>query len=456
MAKKKGKRTYHRPPAQKNTIQRPVRLSQCMIVKNEEKNIEKALSWAKPIAFEQIVVDTGSTDRTVEIAESMGATVYHFEWINDFSAAKNYAIEQAKGDWIAFLDADEYFSDEDANKLMELLKKVQSDPKLSKLKTGILCPWVHLDDNGKPFLVVTQRRIFRNIPEIRYEGTIHEDLTVPDQTLTAPELSIMHTGYAESSYADTGKAMRNVNLIREALEKDPENANLKCYLADSLHATKDNSYSKEIIALYRETVESKQEVLAELREGAYTYLIAQYFKGSVETAEGLEFCREAYEKFPENPDFCFYYGRKLHIQGDFSAAWKKYIACENLLMRNTVVSRAGLIIANPILLFFYMVLTAEELDNITEIIRCATLVLKEDKYQHEMLAPYIAAFNRAGYKTPAGEIFALLGKIYDFNDTRDKLTVMNAAKKALNVELVQIILDIMTKEELGWLTEAKT
>src|SRR5699024_4697847 len=86
------------------------RLSQCMIVKNEEENIRRALSWGKGRVCEQIVVDTGSTDRTVEIAKEMGAKVYHFKWREDFSAAKNYAIEQASGDWIAFLDADEYFS----------------------------------------------------------------------------------------------------------------------------------------------------------------------------------------------------------------------------------------------------------------------------------------------------------------------------------------------------------
>ena len=65
MAKKGKKRTYHSTPVQKNSYQRPIRLSQCMIVKNEEKNIVQALSWAKGIAFEQIVVDTGSTDKTV-------------------------------------------------------------------------------------------------------------------------------------------------------------------------------------------------------------------------------------------------------------------------------------------------------------------------------------------------------------------------------------------------------
>ena len=80
--------------------QKRIRISQCMIVKDEEQSIERALSWGKEILWEQIVVDTGSTDQTAEIAESMGAKVYHLEWADDFAAAKNFAISKAKGDWI--------------------------------------------------------------------------------------------------------------------------------------------------------------------------------------------------------------------------------------------------------------------------------------------------------------------------------------------------------------------
>ena len=102
-------------------------ISQCMIVKNEEKNIRRALSWGKDIMCEQIVVDTGSSDRTVEIAREMGAKIFSFPWINDFAAAKNFAIDQAKGDWIAFLDADESFTPEDAAKIPEILEYVGDD-----------------------------------------------------------------------------------------------------------------------------------------------------------------------------------------------------------------------------------------------------------------------------------------------------------------------------------------
>ena len=108
-------------------------ISQCMIVKNEEENIERALSWGKGIVSEQIVVDTGSEDRTVEIARAMGAKVYTFAWTDDFSAAKNYALSKAEHEWVAFLDADEYFSGEDAKKLDGYVKRLRSSRHLRLL-----------------------------------------------------------------------------------------------------------------------------------------------------------------------------------------------------------------------------------------------------------------------------------------------------------------------------------
>ena len=103
-----------------------MKISACVITKNEEKNIGKWLQEMSAIADEMIVVDTGSTDNTVNMAKRAGAKVYHFKWINDFAAAKNHAIEQATGDWILFLDADEYFSDETKHNVRNLLKEHQA------------------------------------------------------------------------------------------------------------------------------------------------------------------------------------------------------------------------------------------------------------------------------------------------------------------------------------------
>ena len=80
-----------------------ISISACVIAKNEEENIGRWLDSMKNVADEMIVVDTGSTDRTVAMAEAAGANVYHFDWCDDFAAAKNFALDQAKGKWILFL-----------------------------------------------------------------------------------------------------------------------------------------------------------------------------------------------------------------------------------------------------------------------------------------------------------------------------------------------------------------
>ena len=86
-----------------------IRLSACTITKNEALNIKRSIDSYKEFVDEIIVVDTGSVDDTVEIAKNAGAKVFNFEWNNDFSAAKNFAIDNCTGDWIIFLDADEWF-----------------------------------------------------------------------------------------------------------------------------------------------------------------------------------------------------------------------------------------------------------------------------------------------------------------------------------------------------------
>jgi hypothetical protein len=100
-----------------------------------------------------------------------------------------------------------------------------------------------------------------------------------------------------------------------------------------------------------------------------------------------------------------------------------------------------------------MVVTAEELGKTDEVIRCATLLLREDKYQPGILAPYIAAFKRPGFETSDEEIFGLLRKLYDFNNPKDKIHIMKAAKECGNAVIMQMILLEFTQDELAWLTE---
>lgn len=221
------------------------RISQCMIVKNEEKNIERALSWGRSVMWEQIVVDTGSTDRTVEIAREMGATVCEFEWIDDFSAAKNYAIEQCTGDWIALLDADEYMVPEDVKKLPDFIEELYLRD-LDGLSTG----WQQLNDEGKIFSSGTQVRIFRNLPDIRYRRRIHEQLesnTGRELRLgdAVNELSIFHTGYQKEALGEKKRSGRNMKLILKELKNNPEDYEMMGYLGDEYQGEGDKKMAIE-------------------------------------------------------------------------------------------------------------------------------------------------------------------------------------------------------------------
>ena len=453
MAGNKKKRQYHKAPDRKISIIRPLRLSQCMIVKNEEKNIERALSWGKGHVYEQIVVDTGSTDRTVEIAENMGAKVFHFEWTDDFSAAKNYAIEKASGNWIAFLDADEYFAEKDVLKLMQLLNGIESDPTLSKKKTALRCPIANLDDSGKPTSIFQQDRVFKNTPELRYVGRIHEKIDLIEPHFLAEDLTIIHTGYAQTIYAETQKIVRNINMIKEEIKHSPDDPELKCYLADSLRVSGGEQNLIDAEALYREALDSGLPMNSLIKQNALNYLIVLNFEDEEKKDENYKMCREAYEEFPNNPDFCYYHARKLFVEKNHEDAWKKLIECETLL-NGTGVSMSNAAINNSLVFFLLMVLTAEELGKVDEVIRCATLILKEDKYQPGVLAPYIAAFKRPGYEVSDEEILDLLRKIYDFNNIKDKIEILKAAKTVKNMHLVGLILSEFSPEEMEWLVKA--
>ena len=89
-----------------------MKLSFCMIVKNEEASLPQCLNSVKDVVDEMVVLDTGSTDKTVEIAKEFGAKVYHFEWCNDLSAARNESLKYVQGDWVLVLDADEVLTPE--------------------------------------------------------------------------------------------------------------------------------------------------------------------------------------------------------------------------------------------------------------------------------------------------------------------------------------------------------
>ena len=120
-----------------------LKISACVITKNEEKNIGRWLDCMRQLADEMIVVDTGSTDATVELAQAAGAKVCHFSWCDDFAAAKNFALEQANGDWILFLDADEYFEPASLPLVRQYILRYQPQRQV----IGLMCHLLDFDQD---------------------------------------------------------------------------------------------------------------------------------------------------------------------------------------------------------------------------------------------------------------------------------------------------------------------
>ncbi|MBR4695235.1 MAG: glycosyltransferase family 2 protein [Selenomonadaceae bacterium] len=173
-----------------------IKISACVITKNEEKNIQQWLDCVKEFSDEIIVVDTGSEDRTVELAKAGGAAVYHFDWCNDFSAAKNYALDQATGDWIVFLDADEYFGDSIKAKFRATLELIHGNQTI--LGIDSLLYNIDADHNNEIKSTANQKRIFRNMKQLRYQGRIHEYLAYSGKKAMgfaySEKFAIYHTG----------------------------------------------------------------------------------------------------------------------------------------------------------------------------------------------------------------------------------------------------------------------
>jgi len=443
MAKNKGKSKKKNIKPGATGSRSSVRLSQCMIVKNEEKNIGRALGWAKDIAFEQIVVDTGSTDRTVEIAEKMGAKVYHFEWINDFAAAKNYAMDLAKGNWIAILDADEYMSQNDAKELITILKKIQGDPVASKECDAITCTFVNLDDNDNVISVISHQRVFQNRPDLRFTGKIHEVIRLSNNHFNAPDLRILHTGYTQAAHADANKTERNVSMLRKELERDPDNPDIMLYLADSIKAAGTDEALYEAEALFHKALKSDRAANIFIRQLAYYHLIPRYTVDDMKQEEAMKLCDKAIAELPDHIDFYYYRAVLNNQKGNFAAANEDLEICERMFLSTDKVPTTRVLMPSPILLFHQLLVSARGLDDQQGVSRNYTVInvmLKESKADATVIGPYIRAL--LWYGATDDEVLNEMSEIYDLSDPRDILFIARAAKDSGAAEFTRNIMKI--------------
>ena len=272
------------------------RLSVCLIVKDEEKMLPRALESVRGVAHQIVVVDTGSSDRTVEIAREHGAEVHHFEWCDNFSAARNYALEHVRGDWVLVLDADEALPAKEQHKLQADLAKPNY--------LGHRLPLVNFievagstEETGDGLCYVP--RLFRNAPGLHFIGRVHEQVYSSVLVRQADwnmksgigTTTLHHFGYAPEVKEARDKVKRNLRLLEQAIQEQPnEPALLMNYALDLFN---DGQFEK---ALEQDREAFKQlakvpanEIFPEVRERlvslfCYHLLQAELYEELAETA----------------------------------------------------------------------------------------------------------------------------------------------------------------------------
>src|SRR5271166_1559682 len=184
------------------------RVSLCMIVKNEEANLPACLDCVADLVDEIVAVDTGSTDRTREVAADRGARVFDFPWIDDFAAARNETLRQATGEWIFWLDADDRLDEDNRRRLRSLLSGLTDENAGYVMKC--LCIST---EKGRSVSVFDHVRLFRNRPGVAWEYRIHKQVRPSLERLHyaihPSAVEILHVGY-ENPALNRGKCERNL------------------------------------------------------------------------------------------------------------------------------------------------------------------------------------------------------------------------------------------------------
>ena len=293
-----------------------IRISACYIVRDDAVHLKKSIESLKAAVDELIVVDTGSRDDTVAAAKSYGAAVYEAAWTDDFAAARNAALSHVTGDWVIFIDADEYFSAETRGNLRTAIEMADADD-----GEVLLVPWHNIDEmTGETLLDSYAPRIFRRRAGRHYIGHIHEELrdadgAAPKANTVAPNLlTLVHTGYSAMLTREKGE--RNLRILLAELAETKEPERIWGYLAETYDNLGDvhhaEYYAREDVALGRRSVVYASR--------CWRILLRIYGMQPMRRANYLDIAEKAVKAFPELPEMHAEYAEALAAFHRYGAA----------------------------------------------------------------------------------------------------------------------------------------
>ena len=272
-------------------------ISVCIIGKNEEKFIEGCLQHLVPYDWEIIFVDTGSTDKTREIATKYTEKVYDFEWIKDFSAARNFAASKATRDWILAIDCDEYVEKFDVEALAKMLKSYPDSSAFVDIH--------NLSDDMEHY---TKTPVYRLYPKIffHFVNAIHEQLVRIDKkpaTSFHSGIVAKHFGYISSQTDLEKKNKRNLELLLEIIKKEPDNP--YHYFQAGISYMNLRDYDSAVTYFTKATEYDVDPKISWVKELIYYYGITLINAGLSSVALGLE---GVYEDFKQVPEYIYLMG----------------------------------------------------------------------------------------------------------------------------------------------------
>jgi tetratricopeptide (TPR) repeat protein len=293
-------------------LSRP-RVSLCMIVRDEEANLAACLDSVADLVDEVVVVDTGSADRTREVAARFGARVVDFTWVDSFAAARNESLRHASGEWAFWFDADDRLDEGNRRKLRDLF---------ARLPEGNVAFMMRIysvpDAVTGTTVVVDHARLFRNRPDVRWEYRVHEQIlpaVLRQGGTTLPtDILIHHVGYRDPSLR-RAKLERNLRLLRREQGEHPDDPFVMFKLAALLF---DLGQTAEAVPLFRHSIDRSppQFTLTPITFG----LLAQALRRVGRPAEALAACREGRARYPDEPGLLFQEGLLRHEAGELAPA----------------------------------------------------------------------------------------------------------------------------------------
>ena len=266
------------------------RISLCMIVRDEEEKLPRCLDNVAGLVDEIVLVDTGSSDRTVEIAKEYGARTAFFEWCDDFAAARNESLKLATGDWILWLDADDILEPQYHNQIRHLAQQPRDRSFLFVL-----------DDRGYEQISCLQMRLFPNLEGVQFEMPIHEQVTPSLARLgiemVPTEIKVRHTGYTTPEIVKAKKD-RYLGIMERWLVSHPDDYITRSHVALTYHS---GGRQAEAIDAYSKIVH-ESSCLSDRNYVVYTtslLFLGRSFMKAGDQERALEYMCKAHEVDPE-------------------------------------------------------------------------------------------------------------------------------------------------------------